>query len=353
MTDSKESPVEVPSQFAPKFRAKFKLPLTADEDIWRIDTEELPTGDLPADQAPAIRSLRLPPSLEPTRIPEAWGQLDSSRQRRPIRVIAFLASALMVGGAMMLLWAHNEQPPGVDNEDGKGSLLSRLSALVVGDVQQAPSAAPHLVVTAGHAAIGSDEASALGLAVDGTAEGAQLVIGGFAVGSQFAVGRSIGQSAWSVPASQVEKAVLTPPRGFVGTMDIAATLVLANGSLADRKMVRLEWLPKTAGVTPSEPLISRRLDPNELNALMSRGNALIATGDLAGARLVYQRAAEGGDARAAFTLAETFDPIVLESLGETGLAPSVAMARTWYRKAKDLGSREASERLERLANRLD
>jgi hypothetical protein len=47
------------------------------------------------------------------------------------------------------------------------------------------------------------------------------------------------------------------------------------------------------------------LDPNEIASSLSRGDALIASGDLAAARLVLRRAADAGDARAAMTLAET------------------------------------------------
>jgi hypothetical protein len=46
------------------------------------------------------------------------------------------------------------------------------------------------------------------------------------------------------------------------------------------------------------------------------------------ARLVLQRAAEAGDARAALMLAGTYDPIMLEKLGIQGLASDIAVART-------------------------
>ena len=83
----------------------------------------------------------------------------------------------------------------------------------------------------------------------------------------------------------------------------------------------------------------------------SRGEDFIATGDLASARLVLQRAAEGGDPRAALTLAGTYDPIVLEKLGIQGFASDIATARTWYERAKEFGSAEAMRRLEMLASR--
>jgi TPR repeat protein len=93
------------------------------------------------------------------------------------------------------------------------------------------------------------------------------------------------------------------------------------------------------------------LDPNEIASSLRRGNDLIASGDIAAARLVLRRAANAGDAHAAITLAGTYDPVILEKLGVHGFVPDVAMARVWYEKAKKFGSAEAPQRLELLANK--
>src|SRR6266480_395931 len=93
------------------------------------------------------------------------------------------------------------------------------------------------------------------------------------------------------------------------------------------------------------------LDPNEIAASLRRGDDLIASGDLAAARLVLRRAANAGDAQAAMTLAGTYDPVILEKLGVHGFVPDVAMARVWYEKAKKFGSTEAPQRLELLASK--
>jgi hypothetical protein len=104
-----------------------------------------------------------------------------------------------------------------------------------------------------------------------------------------------------------------------------------------------------------EPMIAgdaiHRLDPNEIASALRRADDLIASGDLAAARLVLRRAANAGDARAAMTLAGTYDPVILEKLGVHGFVPDVAMARVWYEKAKKFGSAEAPQRLELLASK--
>jgi hypothetical protein len=93
------------------------------------------------------------------------------------------------------------------------------------------------------------------------------------------------------------------------------------------------------------------LDPDEIASALTRGAALIASGDLAAARLVLRRAADAGDARAAMALAETYDPAILEKLGVHGVVPDLARARGWYEKAKQFGATEATQRLELLARK--
>ena len=61
------------------------------------------------------------------------------------------------------------------------------------------------------------------------------------------------------------------------------------------------------------------------------------------------RAAEAGDARSALALGATYDPSVLGKLGVLGVRPNAEKARTWYAKAVEFGSGEASRRLEVLA----
>ena len=74
-------------------------------------------------------------------------------------------------------------------------------------------------------------------------------------------------------------------------------------------------------------------------------------GDVVTARTAFQRAAEAGDAKAAVALGATYDPTVLAKLGVVGISADVAKARSWYQKAEKLGSPDARQRLELLADR--
>lgn len=86
--------------------------------------------------------------------------------------------------------------------------------------------------------------------------------------------------------------------------------------------------------------------------LMKRGDDLFAQGDLAGARLYYERVAETGNAKAAFALGRTHDPLVHERLHVRGLAPDPEQAAAWYRRAVAAGSGDAEQQLKKLTDWL-
>jgi hypothetical protein len=95
---------------------------------------------------------------------------------------------------------------------------------------------------------------------------------------------------------------------------------------------------------------SLRLAREETARLLKRGEEFMGEGRVSAARLVFQRAAEACDVRAAFALGASYDPIMLQKLGVALLDPDIAAARAWYEKAKELGSSEASQELELLSN---
>ena len=76
----------------------------------------------------------------------------------------------------------------------------------------------------------------------------------------------------------------------------------------------------------------RRLDPDELAALLKRAKSLIAVGDIAPARLLLERAADAQEASAALLLAQTYDPGVLGTQDMRSITPDPAKARDWYRE---------------------
>src|SRR5215813_5118332 len=91
-------------------------------------------------------------------------------------------------------------------------------------------------------------------------------------------------------------------------------------------------------------------DASVVAAKMRVGVELMTYGEVSAARTMFQRVAEAGDAAGAFALAETYDPLVLGGLRlRERIMPDAALARTWYGRARDLGSLEARDRISRLA----
>jgi hypothetical protein len=98
----------------------------------------------------------------------------------------------------------------------------------------------------------------------------------------------------------------------------------------------------------SRPPVQDQFDQEKVTLFLNRGKNLIASGDLAAARIVLRRAVDANNAEAALALAATYDPFVLRELKVYGFTPDAAMARVWYEKATDLGSPTAARRLEML-----
>ena len=90
------------------------------------------------------------------------------------------------------------------------------------------------------------------------------------------------------------------------------------------------------------------LSADEMAALLARGDMLLSVGDVASARLFYERAADAGGGLAAIRLGETFDPLFLDRVRLSGVRGDPAVAASWYRRARDLGATGAAVLLKAL-----
>jgi hypothetical protein len=363
------------SRFAPKWArepeqsGRARRPERVDGDIWLGDAEEAARDDFRFQQGDGKLGLFRPP-LEPTVIPDLWSA--SLRRSDARRFMGLAAAILAVAGVAFGVIARVSGS--VSDESATRFTPSRPAPETSADDNRARAATGRLAVSMPTSPFPPAEGAPLGLAIYGASQRGDVVIGGYAAGSTFSTGQALGRTAWVLSPSQIDGAVITPPSGFAGAMDLLFELRLADGRVVDRKRARLEWsapppvaspevprdppqalaappLTPTAPVPQDPPSAVRTLSSAELAALLRRGNELVSLGDLVGARLVFERAAQAGDSRAALALASTYDPLVLQRLGERGLAPDIAMARFWYEKAKELGSKEAPERLEVLVSR--
>jgi len=84
-----------------------------------------------------------------------------------------------------------------------------------------------------------------------------------------------------------------------------------------------------------------RLSADEITVLVARGDSFLAAGDIASARLFFERAADAGDGRAALRMALTFDAAFLGGAGVHGARGDPEQAAFWYQRARDLGEVKA------------
>jgi hypothetical protein len=199
-------------------------------------------------------------------------------------------------------------------------------------------------------------------------------------------GHSIAPGAWAVPFAGLPTLRISVPVGLAGRSDIVVALVTVEGVVLMEARSTLvigttlpeagnkpEPQPKTvASIGPSVSTspdkstpgsAARSVSPNapaetvrteeQRRALrfIAKGNELLGEGDVATARLYYQRAVDAGLHEGALAMAATFDPAELRRIGTSGLQPDTKTARRWYERARELGAPEATERLRRLGER--
>jgi hypothetical protein len=148
---------------------------------------------------------------------------------------------------------------------------------------------------------------------------------------------------WPVP--DTDRDLASRPRE---TLTTGAAALAAVPAPAPHATPALRPTPVEAEIAPP-PAAAPRIANEDLATFLARGRTSLANGDVAAARLAFRRAAEGGDAQAALALGGSFDPLVLRSLGAVGVAADPDQARNWYQKAAELGSRDAPQRLNQLA----
>ena len=133
----------------------------------------------------------------------------------------------------------------------------------------------------------------------------------------------------------VAAAVDMVPDGLSPGTELATNSVL---DLSAKSEPAAASLPAIAAV-PAPP--DTRLSAAEIANLLEHGDTMLRHADLTSARLFYERAAAGGDGRAALRLGATFDPAFLDRAGLRNVKGDAAEARLWYGRALDLGMAEA------------
>jgi hypothetical protein len=246
--------------------------------------------------------------------------------------------ALGIGGVALaaVLWTAW---PAIE----EAALLVTSSGLTAPAVETKPALT--LTQQQGH----SDESLPLGIAATSLVPEASVRLTGFPKGTRIAPGGGSETEGWLMMASDLPVATVTPPRGYSGTMQITAEMRDKTQHMLARGTVQPTWIasppavaPPTQDRTASAPPAkeARQIAPDDLAALIRRGEDVLKTGDASAARLLLERAAEAGSARAAFLIGTSYE---MASPGSR--AADTETARNWFRRSADLGSVEAQQRL--------
>lgn len=146
------------------------------------------------------------------------------------------------------------------------------------------------------------------------------------------------------PQSVPPSVAASEPREAVREAPAQVTPIPPATAQPSRDAAAAPALPAIALAIPKPPVPVTAL----VQILLARGDALLATGDVVAARLMYERAAVGGSSRAAIAAGMTHDPGFLAQLGVRGILPDPHAASDWYRRAADLGDVAAAGLLARL-----
>jgi hypothetical protein len=87
------------------------------------------------------------------------------------------------------------------------------------------------------------------------------------------------------------------------------------------------------------------LSAGQITELLARGDSFLHAGDVASARLFYERAADAGDWQAAIRMGATFDPTFLGRAGVRAVGDPTKV-QFWYGHALDLGAPRTDRRVE-------
>ncbi len=147
---------------------------------------------------------------------------------------------------------------------------------------------------------------------------------------------------WLAPAADPEMTIAQIAEIPVELDPPVPTIAPAPADLAPPPPV---VMPPAQQAVPSPP--AREADPALTRLLLRRAEAMLALGDISGARRLLERAEATGNVDAAIRLAETYDPAFLPSLNTRGLQPDPAIALGWYRRAAARGA-SVEQRIKRL-----
>ena len=326
-------PDQEPSISAPSLPPATKLRLERDPVNEPPSAFDPPRLDHHLAEPAPRRRLRLDPEIVPPPPAGARPHIVA-----PMLIVLLVGCAAVIGLTMIsALQPDAHRPRRTSESIPNPTLKAGSEPRLVVDVQKAFA----------------NEPLPLGVSVDPPTGDETLMLAGLALGTRLSAGAPASEASWQLAPRDLDGVYVYAPKDFIGVMNTAVNLLSANQRLIESRAARLEWIAKS----DSPP--TKRIEPGVLNAravqpmspenavLMEKGQVLMRSGDIASARLLFQRLADAGIADAALALAATYDPRYLAQHNLIGVAGDETKARSWYQRASELGSTEAGHILAR------
>ena len=200
------------------------------------------------------------------------------------------------------------------------------------------------------AAVPADQSVEFPVKVFGSDEeltGHYLIISGLKRGARVSRGIELMFDTWRIDVTQLADLQLIVPAGFARRQHVDIELRRADGTTRDRGKIVIAT-PGAAAIIADDADDADDL-PAEVRRTVDEGEVQIDNGSVQGARILFERAAGKGSARAALLLAGSYDSRVIAAYKTaTPPSPDAAEARRWYERAIELGATRASQTLESL-----
>jgi hypothetical protein len=297
-------------------------------------------------------------------------QMNASANRRRRRILTCLMVAVVMLAIPLVMRALTPEEGFIANTDGKAGVWPRLGAdeeHVAQTPRQRPydKPEPHLILRPS-SYYSVDGSVPLGIQVNGEAAGLVLEIGSLPTGMRISSGRPVGDR-WRILATDLGGAMIRPPPGFSGTVELAVELQFADETVVDRALFRLQWQRTptskptpietasnvarsdssqaiaTAARTDAEAISQRH--HGQIEFLLGRSQEPLSEFDAGEAGVLLQPSANAATPRLAAVLGATNAAIMLSILQDRDVSAEVSLAGGLYEKPGVSNSRQTQKRL--------
>jgi len=307
-------------------------------------TQQDPSASTPRTQA------RLSDSAQSTSAPSAMATVSTSAQKDESR-LAPPEEAGDTGRSptSTVALATPDSAPAASGEPSAPQAASPATS--------EPASEPQL--DAGDVAGQADQAIPLQLALANISEDSFVRIVGLPDGVRLSAGVDTGNGSWLLSSNRASNLSLSVPQSYEGNFMLEAQVLDSDARTPISNRVVFQVSVSGAPAAQSTEVRSTALDPETARAvveqppsIIERARSLMSSGDVLAAREALRPEAEGGNAKAALALGQTFDPMTFNPDSPANAGPDATEAFRWYQKAVELGAPEGEKRMADLKSWL-